>query len=174
MYDAIIDGVDRLAHGTHPKQALLIISDGNDTNSRASRRDAECSVVRSESLVYALGIGDGSRGSFGHDVLSGHGGLGRWRAPQSDAVDLGVLRDFAEPPGGRAYLLEDAHRDGRDLVDESIAEVASELRQQYTLGYYPKLPPDDKFRRVQVGVSNAGYRVRAREGYWARTEVLRP
>lgn len=167
LYDAVIDGVDRLARGTHQKKALLIISDGNDTDSAASRRDAERAVARSESLVYAMGIGHGSGGSFGHDVFGGLGG-GR-RAPQQDAVDLGVLRDFAEPSGGRAYLLEDAHRGGRDFVDEAVAEVASELRQQYTLGYYPKLAADDKFRRVQVRISNSEYRIRAREGYWART-----
>ena len=175
LYDAVIDGVDRLARGRHPKKALLIISDGNDTDSAASRRDAERAVVRSESVVYALGIGHGSRGSFGHDVFGGHGGVGGRRAPQLDAVDLGVLRDLAEPTGGRAYLLEDAHRDGRDLVDEAVAEVASELRQQYTLGYYPTNPATDgKFRRVQVRVAKPDYRVRAREGYSARSDQARP
>ena len=175
LYDAVIDGVDRLARGRHPKKALLIISDGNDTDSAASRRDAERAVVRSESVVYAFGIGHGSRGSFGHDVFGGHGGVGGRRAPQLDAVDLGVLRDLAEPAGGRAYLLEDAHRDGRDLVDEAVAEVASELRQQYTLGYYPTNPATDgKFRRVQVRVAKPDYRVRAREGYSARSDQARP
>ena len=170
LYDAVIDGVERLARGTHQKKALLIISDGNDTNSAASRRDAERTVVRSESLVYAFGIGHGSRGSFGHDVFGGHDPFGRAPARRVDAVDLGVLRDFAEPTGGRAYLLEDAHRDGRDLIDEAVAEVASELRQQYTLGYYPADPAaDGKFRRVQVRVAKPDLRVRAREGYWARS-----
>ena len=171
LYDAVIDGVERLARGKHQKKALLIISDGNDTNSAASRRDAERTVVRSESLVYAFGIGHGSRGSFGHDVFGGgHDPFGRGPARQVDAVDLEVLRDFAEPTGGRAYLLEDAHRDGRDLIDEAVAEVASELRQQYTLGYYPAEPATDgKFRRVQVRVATPDLRVRAREGYWARS-----
>lgn len=163
LFDAVIDGVERLASGAHQKKALLIVSDGNDTNSAASRRDAERAVVRSEALVYAFGIGHGSRGSFGHDPFG--------RARQRDAVDLGVLRDFAEPTGGRAYLLEEAHRDGRDLIDEAVAEVASELRQQYTLGYYPtNAAADAKFRRVQVRLAKPDYRVRAREGYWARTD----
>jgi Ca-activated chloride channel family protein len=174
LYDAVIDGVERLARGSHQKKALLIVSDGNDTNSAASRREAERAVVRSETLVYAFGIGHGARGSFGHDLL-GHDRFGRAPARQADAVDLGVLRDFAEPSGGRAYLLEDAHRDGRDLIDEAVAEMASELRQQYTLGYYPtSATADGKFRRVQVRVSKPDIRVRTREGYWARSNSARP
>ena len=174
LYDAVIDGVERLARGAHQKKALLILSDGNDTNSAASRRDAERAVIRSETLVYAFGIGHGSRGSFGHDPF-GHDPFGRAPARQRDAVDLGVLRDFAEPTGGRAYLLEDAHRGDRDLIDEAVAEVASELRQQYTLGYYSSNPErDGKLRRLEVRVSRPEYRVRAREGYWSGASIARP
>lgn len=177
LYDAVIDGVERLARGTHQKKALLIISDGNDTNSAASRRDAERAVTRSESLVYAFGIGHAERGSFGHDDLfGGHGPVGRSRAPaQADRVDLGVLRNFTEPAGGRAYLLEDAHQGGRDLIDEAVIEVATELRQQYSLGYYPTNPATDgKFRRIEVRVSTPDYRVRVREGYSAPSGARRP
>lgn len=174
LYDAVIDGLERLARGTHQKKALLIISDGNDTNSAASRRDAQRAVIRSESLVYAFGIGHSARGSFGHDdPFGGHSPFGRGRAaPQADRVDLGVLRDFTEPAGGRAFLLEDAHQGSRDLIDEAVTEVASELRQQYSLGYYPTNPAvsDGKFRRLEVRVSRPEYRVRVREGYSAGSD----
>jgi hypothetical protein len=110
----------------------LLLTDGNDTSSSAKFDTVVALARRSEVLVYALGIGHGKRGSFGHDVLSEI--LGRL---VSDGVDMKVLKAFADATGGRSFYLENAHSGGRDLVDEAAVEVANELKQQYTLGYRP-------------------------------------
>lgn len=164
LYDAIIEGLDHARRGRHRKKALIVITDGNDTSSTKREGDAVDAVRKSEVLVYALGIGHGERGSFGHDLFGG-------RVGTRDAVDIRTLRRLVEPTGGRAYELEDAHRGGVDQIDRSVVEIARELRVQYTLGYYPaKTRKDGKFRRLRVETTRPGLTVRARSGYWAPRE----
>ena len=158
LYDAIFLGLQRVAGGKHRNRALLLITDGNDTSSSVKRDTALALARKSEVTIYALGIGHGERGSFGHDE---HNQI-------RDSVDIRVLRSFAEPTGGAAYLLENAHQGGRDLVDEAAAQVAAELKQQYTLGYYPsKKRKDDTFRQIKVELPDKSLRVRTKRGYYA-------
>lgn len=164
LYDAVVEGLEHVRRGHHRKKALLIITDGNDTSSAKDEGDAIEAVRRSEVLVYALGIGHGERGSFGHDRFGGL--LGR-----PDAIDIRTLRRLAEPTGGRAHELEGAHRGGVDRIDASVVEIARELRMQYTIGYYPtNTRRDGKFRRLKLETTRPGLTVRARSGYWALRE----
>ena len=165
LYDAVVDAVDYVARGRNTKKALLLLTDGNDTSSSSSRRDADRAIDRSEALVYALGIGHGSRGSFGHPVFGG--GFGGFGGHDEDTVDMGVLRGLADASGGQSILLEDAHRGGVDRIDQAVTEVATELRQQYTIGYYPPAPgKKGDFHRIEIKLTNRDYKVRARRGYW--------
>jgi len=118
-------------------------------------------------IIYALGIGHGERGSFGHG--GGHGGAGVFGRRNRDTVDMDVLRAFAEATGGEAFFLEDAHRGGRDLIDEAVLQVADELKRQYTLGYYPtNTRKDGSFRKIKVEVADRSPLVRSKRGYYAR------
>jgi VWFA-related protein len=121
---------------------------------------------KSEVIIYALGIGHGEKGSYGHDNSGGilSGIFGR---RDKDEVDMKVLNGFADATAGRAFYLENAHQGGRDLVDEAAAEVASELKQQYTLGYRPtNKRRDGSFRQIKVEVSDRSLRVRTKGGYY--------
>lgn len=156
LYDAALAGIARVLDGRHRKKVVILLTDGNDTASDARLDDIERIVRQSEVLLYAIGIGHGERGSFGHQPLG-----------RADTVDAATLRRLAEPSGGRSWDLEAAHKGGRDLIDAAILEIAAELRQQYTLGYYP--PADRRpgtFRRLRVETRVPEYRVRARAGYW--------
>ncbi len=158
LYDAVMLGLERIKQGKHRKRALLLLTDGNDTASSASFDSAVALARRSEVTIYALGIGHGEQGSFGHDP---HG------SQSKDTVDIRVLRALAEPTGGAAYFLENAHRGGRDLVDEAATEVANELKQQYTLGYRPKGGSRDAgFRQIKVETADKSLRVRTKRGYY--------
>lgn len=157
LFDAIVEGVDALARGRHRKKALVVITDGNDTASHAGLRDVVEALNSSETTVYCLGIGHGARGSFGHAFLDG-----------ADTVDIKTLRAIAEPSGGRAELLENAHRGKVDLVDAAVLAMTAELTRQYTLGYYPtRAATDGTYRRVEVTTRDPQLTVRARRGYRA-------
>lgn len=155
LYDAVVSGVAALQDARHRKRTLILVTDGNDTASESSLRNARDAARGSELLLYALGIGHRAGRSFGHSAL-GH----------ADRVDIGALRELAEPTGGRAFMLDDAHRGGIDLVDQAVKEISIELRQQYSIGYYPKNPgKEGDFRRIRVTVRDPAMKVRTREGY---------
>ena len=166
LYDAIVMGLDRVGNGKHRKRALMLLTDGNDTSSRIKLNDAVGLASEFEVIIYALGLGHGERGSFGH---GGHGGGIIFGRQNNDTVDMNVLRAFADATGGEAFFLENAHKAGRDLVDEAALQVADELKQQYTLGYYPtNTRKNGSFRKIKVEVSNKSLRVRAKRGYYAQ------
>lgn len=157
LYDALLEGLDTLTHGRNRKKALLVVTDGNDNDSRSRLRDVTDAVSKAETVVYCLGIGHGGRGSFGHDLFD-----------RSDTVDIKTLRAIADPSGGRAELLENAHRGKIDLVDQAVVSITTELSQQYTLGYYPSnAAKDGTYRRLTVTTTNPRLTVRARKGYRA-------
>jgi VWFA-related protein len=56
MYDAVADAIPLVQTGKHRKKALVIISDGNDTNSRTMIRELKQMIRETEVLVYAIGI----------------------------------------------------------------------------------------------------------------------
>ena len=159
LYDSIYEGIQKVRQGKHKKRALLLVTDGNDTSSDNGYRETLDLAKKSEVLIYCLGIGHGARGSFGHLL-----GLDK------DAVDINVLRSFSDATGGRSYLLEGEHHSGGvDRIDQAVLEVSSELRQQYSLGYYPaNKKKDGGYRSIKVQVAAAGYMVRSRKGYWAQ------
>ena len=82
-----------------------------------------------------------------------------------------TLRTLADATGGNAYYLENAYEDGRDRIDEAALEVAAELKQQYTLGYYPaNQKKDGGFRQIVVEVKDKSLRVRTKRGYFAQSK----
>lgn len=114
---------------------------------------------KAEVLIYALGIGHGEKGSFGH-------------IPQleGDEVDMRVLSALAEATGGRSFYLEQAHKPGVDLVDEAVRQVSAELREQYVIAYYPtNSTTNGQFRRIRVETVNPRFTVRTKRGYYAPT-----
>ncbi len=162
LYDALAEALEKVSHGRHRKKAIVLITDGNDTSSQVRFNEVLEMARQSEVLVYCMGIGHGERGSFGH---------GRWHQ-HDDGVDMRVLEAIADATGGRAFQLERAHRGGADLIDQAAQEISTELRQQYTVGYYPtNAARDGTFRRIALRANVPGLSVRHRRGYYAPKEI---
>jgi Ca-activated chloride channel family protein len=164
LYDALDEAMIKIREGRHDKRAILLITDGLDTNSFAMASEVNQRLRRSQVLVYCLGIGEErpqtSPFALGFPQNRRNGGF----RIQRDAVDMAVLRQFANSSGGRAVLLPE-HVSGSEL-DRALTQIADELRSQYTLGYYPASPDDGRFHRVRV-TTRYGYTVRTRQGYVA-------
>lgn len=159
LFDAILLGLQHVTQGKNRKRALLLLTDGNDTASSVKYDEVLSLARKSEVIVYGLGIGHGEKGSV-------HSGIFDSRI--KDTVDMKTLRALADATGGNAYYLEFAHEGGRDLVDEAAKEVAAELKQQYTLGYYPTdTKTDGAFRQITVEVKDKSLRVRSKRGYYS-------
>lgn len=162
LYDAILLGLQKIRDGKHRKRALLLLTDGNDTASSTSFQEITTLARKSEVIVYGLGVGHGEKGSS-------HSGI--FDSQIKDTVDMRTLRALADATGGNAYYLENAHEGGRDLVDEAAGEVAKELKQQYTLGYYPTDKKDTgAFRQIKVELKDKSLRVRTKRGYYYKAD----
>jgi VWFA-related protein len=193
MYDAVAEAIPLAQSGRHRKRALVVISDGNDTNSEISVAELKRAIRESEALVYAVGID--STGA----VVTQPGRPVPPRAPRGPLpfpFPIPGRRPGAPPrmppqpypPGGGTVI-----RSGpdervnvaalRDLTDDSggrteiiryardldpaTAGIADELSRQYYLGYPATGKKDGRWHTIDVEVRNAKYRVRARRGYTA-------
>jgi Ca-activated chloride channel family protein len=162
LYDALQDGIKKVKHGANTKRAILLITDGQDTTSESSFAQTRQAVRESELLVYSLGIAPNSEAR----IMNGRRG-GGIRPRSRDSVDMNVLRNFASDSGGRAYLVSENMLGGKNSeFDRILAQVAAELRSQYTLGYYPAHPDDGRYHEIRIR-TRYGYYVRARRGYVA-------
>jgi hypothetical protein len=88
----------------------------------------------------------------------------QFRGPRQagDRVNIVALRDMTDDSGGRTEIV----RDTRDL-NPATAYIASELSQQYYLGYPASGKKDGRWHAIRVEMRNGAYRIRARRGYTA-------
>ncbi|HTU49157.1 MAG TPA: VWA domain-containing protein [Acidobacteriaceae bacterium] len=150
LYDAVIAAADHLAkQAKHPKQVILIITDGEDNSSSATLADT---VRRIQDLngpiVYSIGLlYDESDRSQSHRARK-------------------ALQTLSDETGGIAFFPKSL-----DQVDTIAAEVAQDIRHQYVLGYHPTDPISrGGYRTVRVEAKAKGLgklSVRTRAGYFA-------
>jgi VWFA-related protein len=87
-----------------------------------------------------------------------------------DTVDMNVLDGFADASGGKAWLLSGnwTNNHGSEIEDV-LDEIASELRSQYSIGYYPAHDvKDGKWHRIDIRAKNKHYYVRSRKEYFGQ------
>lgn len=91
--------------------------------------------------------------------------------PQNeDTVNMDVLNRFADASGGKTWRLSGSWMENRGSeIQRALDEIAEELRNQYSIGYYPSHPLNDgKWHRIQIRAKNKQYRVRARKEYFGK------
>jgi VWFA-related protein len=196
LYDAVSEAVPLAQGGHHRKKALVVISDGNDTNSRTTIRALKQQIRESEVLVYAIGIDSQALSTFGGRLPPTSAPPPGPRLPIPLPFPTPGRRNPPPPPrtpaptpptgsGGYSSRLDDrvniaALRDitddsggrteivrtGRDL-DPATSSVADELSKQYYLGYPAQGKKDGQWHTIRVEVRSGHHLVRARRGYVA-------
>jgi VWFA-related protein len=184
IYDAIADALPFAEAGQNRKKALLVISDGNDTNSNTGVTELRQLIRESEVLVYALGVdGTSSRNNnTGGIVRPPQTPLpipfpfprgrrpafpqigGTWGRPanNSERVNADALRQITDDTGGRTEIVR-----GFDGLDAATARIADELSKQYYLGYSSSAEKDGRWHAIRLEVRDRRLNVRARRGYVA-------
>lgn len=157
LYDAIIEGLRMCRNARHPRQALVIITDGADQHSSRSLNDMIREVQESQAQIYAIGY-------FGPDedrlFRSAEDHVTRIDGREIDNPRV-VFQRLATESGAEAFF----PRSDPELR-KAIEWISTDLRQQYTLSFYPpKGAGPGEYRRIQVKVKHPGARVRARPGY---------
>ena len=150
LYDAVVASADKLAaDAKRPKQVIVIITDGEDN---ASTLNLEQAIRRVQQLsgpvIYCVGL------LFGDEMSRGEVRHAR-RA----------LEMLSGETGGIAYFPKSL-----DQIDQIAAEVARDIRSQYTLAYHSTKPTSEPgFRKVTVIAQAKGegkLNVRTRTGYF--------
>jgi len=148
LYDAIYQAASERLARSGERRAIVLLSDGVDSGSRATEKQALEAAQRADVIVYAIRFSDPAF---------------YWRAANRPGGGDEVLQRLAKETGGRVLMPQDTKRLG-----EAFNQIAAELRSQYSLGYTPlNTVRDGRFRRVEVRVNRNGYRVQARSGYFA-------
>ncbi len=150
LYDACYLGVEKVQRGAHPKRALLLISDGQDNNSRYTFNELRRLLKESDVTLYGIGILSGS------DAGSSMGMEGQ-----------GILDELASVSGGKAFF----PRSNAEM-DDIFEQIALELRHQYSIGYKPlNFTNDGRWHKIKVKVTPPRglprLFVRSKEGYFA-------
>ena len=130
------------------RRAIILLSDGVNTFGKKKLDDAVQAALRSEAIVYSIGIGD--------NFYSG--------------VDKGSLDKISERTGGRAYF----PRDEGELRD-AFRQIQDEMRSQYLIAYEPtNQNRDGSYRKIEIQMVNQQLvkekvKVTHRQGYFAKT-----
>jgi len=146
LYDAIYFACKEKLIRDQPmykfRRAIVILSDGDDNESRYSRDQALEMAQRADTVLYTIST------NITHIETDGDK----------------VMRYFAEETGGASFFPFEAS----DL-NQSFENIANELRHQYNLFYRPEpLKNDGLYHKVQIKVKKRrDVIVRARKGYYA-------
>ncbi len=186
IYDTVAEAVPLAQKGTRRKKALVVISDGNDQNSRLRIDDVRQMIRESEVLVYAIGIDASGNPTqtystpqgIAKPVYSPSPFPGKTPPPAqpaaktpppppphrggaSDRMNADALRAITDDSGGRTEIIVSAN----DLAP-ATAGIADELSRQYFIGYTSSAPKDGRWHTIEVRLKKPGnLTVRARKGF---------
>ena len=148
LYDAVYSACrDKLltARGQEPvRKAIILLSDGDDNQSRVHLDEAIKECQRAETIIFSIST--------------------NW-TPSRGAGDK-VMAELAEETGGSVFFPPSIEE-----VSTSFKTIEEELRSQYALIYTPAdLKTDGAFRTIYLYCNDRRYQVRAKKGYFAPKE----
>jgi len=161
LYDAIWQFCDEKMRSAQGRRAIVVITDGDDTYSRADLNDAIDIAQRTETTIFAISTKAGLSGTV-PGVEAGQ---------VSDHGDRSLER-LCEETGGIAFFTGDML-----ALERSFSRIANELRTQYLITYRPTNDRyDGSYRKVDVKLLNGNekYRLRTKRGYKAVTDSVAP
>jgi Ca-activated chloride channel family protein len=145
LNDAVLRASIDLRERSENRRAIVILSDGEDTRSRASAGKAVDTALLSNATIYAVDMSAADR------PLRKYAGA------------AAVLKNFAEKTGGRYVSTA-----GGQVMRDAFQNIADELSKQYTVAYSPPTSArDGRWHTLEVKVSRKDAVVRTRKGYHA-------
>ena len=145
LNDAVVEAARTLAERPEHRKAIVILSDGMDTFSKATSEKAVETALAVGASIFAVDMSD----------MHIAGTTGRQGAAQ--------LQSFAEKTGGRFVATP-----GGQALRDTFAGIADELGHQYTIAYRPvNKTRDGKWRKLEVKLNREDLTVRTRKGYRA-------
>jgi Ca-activated chloride channel family protein len=127
------------------RQAIVVLSDGDDTSSVIEYEDVLDLAKRSETAIYAIGL------------RQPESGRGKFKEAEF------VLRQLSQETGGRVFFPMTIAE-----LPKIYEQISEELASQYSMAYSSRNPMrNGAWRRIDVRVTKPGLNARARRGYYA-------
>src|SRR6266850_6303457 len=161
LFDAIWQFCDEKLRTVPGRRVLVVITDGEDTYSRADIRDAVDIAQRTETTIFAIS----TKAGFLATVPGVEAGQ------VSDKKDR-ALQTLAEETGGIAFFTGDMLS-----LERSFTKISKELRAQYLVTYKPTNDRyDGSFRKIDVKLAErrSDLKVRTKHGYKAIADSVTP
>ena len=175
FHDAMLLASRDQAPRPNARHAIIVLTDGIDSGRGTTFDAALRAALQAQTTVYVVSNTEIERARKEAELstlLSGSESAMRFNQLHIDDLRMGLtaltesernLEQLTAATGGRLYK-PDSFND----LERTYAEVADELRHQYTLYYSPlNTKRDGQFRRVRVVTTNPNYQVAARIGYYA-------
>jgi Ca-activated chloride channel family protein len=150
LYDACAEALDEVVKRPNPRHVLLLITDGQDNQSRISFQQLSKKIKASDLLIYAISMTD-TRDTNSLDVVS-----------------QAIVDELTAISGGRAYFPET-----KKELDVVTDRIILELRHQYFIGFTPSnAAPAGKWNKVKIKLTSPDESLkklylRTREGYFS-------
>lgn len=161
LWDAVWQFCDEKMRSAPGRRVLLIVSDGEDTYSRANIREAIDIAQRTETTIFAISTKAG--------FISTVPGVEAGQVQDKKDRDLQTL---AEETGGIAFFTGDMLS-----LERSFTRISKELRAQYLVTYDPTNKSyDGSFRKIDVKLADGhnNLKVRTKRGYKAIADNVTP
>ena len=142
VYTACRDKLLDISRGQEPvRKAMVLISDGDDNQSRVRPDEVIKECERAETIIYAIST--------------------NWTPSRGKGDN--VLTEMAESTGGRVFFPPSVEE-----MSSSFKDIEEELRSQYALTYTPAdFKYDGSFRSIYLYCTDRRYQARAKKGYFA-------
>ena len=141
------------------KKALLIVSDGEDNNSKTTYDRLRNRLREFDVQIYAIGISNPETNSiaearrWGFEDVTRNIGWRPYRLHADTTMGRAVLAEMARVSGGATYFPE---VENEPELEGVFTQVALELRHQYTVGFYPNgVTSKRQWHRLRITVDNA-------------------
>lgn len=161
LYDAVWQFCDEKLRNVAGRRVIVIITDGEDTYSRANIRDAIDIAQRTETTIFAIS----TKAGFISTVPGVEAGTVKDKRDRE-------LATLAEQTGGVAFFNGDMLE-----LERSFNKISKELRAQYLVTYKPANDRyDGSFRKIEVKLAEGrkDLKVRTKHGYTAIADSVRP
>ncbi len=161
LFDAVWQFCDEKMRSVSGRRVLVIITDGEDTYSRANLNDAIDIAQRTETTVFAIS----TKAGFSSAVP------GVEMGETKDARDRDLVK-LSEETGGAAFFTGDMLS-----LERSFRKIQKELTSQYLVTYRPSNDQyDGSYRRIDVKLATGHneLRIRTKRGYKAISDTVKP
>jgi len=161
LYDAVWQFCDEKLRTAPGRRVLVVITDGEDTYSRANIADAIGIAQRTETTIFAIS----TKAGFLATVPGVEAGTVKEKKDT-------VLSKLADETGGAAFFTGDMLS-----LEKAFTKISKELRAQYLVTYKPANDKyDGSFRKIEVRMTEGlkDLKVRTKHGYTAIADTVRP